>query len=218
MKFVVADDDTLTEDWAVDVPLLVHGCRESGDFGPPPDDSVKYLCGYKKTIPEDGGYPTWGNMDTWHGSKSYKIAQDPRPPGYGDQHPTGNGYEAFVKQGLRKALVATVVGGQHDLTLNADNEARDILLAFLSNPERCTEAYDRWRATSAGYVASVAKKAEHKAEGSDILYVELSQPHGIHPYVPYVDYLQQASRWARKQGFEVTTSPSFQMVVRASEL
>jgi hypothetical protein len=87
-------------------------------------------------------------MDTWHGSKSYKIAKDPCPPGYmyGDHNPTGNGYAAFVAQGLRKALVATDsgVGGQHDLTLNADNETRDILLAFLSIPN------DTRRSTIAG--------------------------------------------------------------------
>jgi len=34
-----------------------------------------------------------------------------------------------------------------------------------------------------------------------VLYVELSQPHGINPHTPYVDYLKQAERWARKKGF-----------------
>ena len=179
---------------------LIGTCDEY--FGPPADESFEYLQGYKKSVPAaGGGHPVYGTMGTWHGSKSYKIAKDPCPPGYGDQHPTGNGFKAFVAQGLRKALVATVVGGQHDLTLNADNETRDILLAFLANPENCTEVYDRWISTSAGYVASVAKKAEHKAAGSDILHVELSQPHGINPHVPYVEYLQKAGRWARKQGY-----------------
>ena len=102
--------------------------------------------------------------------------------------------------------MATVVHGQHDITLNADNEARDILLMFLTNPERCTEAYDRWIATSEAYEASVTKKAEHKADGSDILHVELSQPHGIHPFVPYVSYLEQARRWARKHKAQMSSS------------
>ena len=34
VKFVVADG-TLEEAWVVDVPLLLSGCREQGDFGPP---------------------------------------------------------------------------------------------------------------------------------------------------------------------------------------
>jgi len=35
VKFVIADGITLTENWAVDVPLLISGEREQGDFGPP---------------------------------------------------------------------------------------------------------------------------------------------------------------------------------------
>ena len=35
VKFIVADGAALTDDWAVDVPMLVSGCREQGDFGPP---------------------------------------------------------------------------------------------------------------------------------------------------------------------------------------
>ena len=36
VKFVVADDVTvLKQGWTVDVPLLVSGCREQGDFGSP---------------------------------------------------------------------------------------------------------------------------------------------------------------------------------------
>jgi len=184
-----------------DVPTLniIGTCDEY--FGPPADESFSYLAGYKKSAPDDGGYPSYGQMGTWHGSKSYKIAQDPCPPGYGDPHPTGNGYAAFVKQGLRKALVATVVGGQHDLTLNADNETRDVLLAFLANPEKCTDVYDRWVASSAAYVASVEKKASHVADGADVLHVQLSQPHAIHPATPYPEYLKRAAQWARKQGY-----------------
>jgi len=37
VKFIVADGVGLTESWAVDVPMLVSGCREQGDFGSPPD-------------------------------------------------------------------------------------------------------------------------------------------------------------------------------------
>ena len=186
-----------------DVPTLnlIGTCDEY--FDPPADETFSYLCGYKKSVPEGGGYPTYGAMDTWHGSKSYKIAKEPCPPGYGEQNPTGNGYAAFVKQGLRKALVATIVGGQHDLTLNADNETRDVLIAFLSSPETCTEVCERWSATSAAYLASVQKKASHCAGGSDVLHVELSQPHGIHPATPYADYLRQAAQWARKKGYRV---------------
>ena len=113
-------------------------------------------------------------------------------------------FAAFVAQGLRKALVATVVGGQHDLTLNADNEARDVLHAFLANPERCTEVYERWRASSSGYVASIAKKAAHRTADSDVLHVELSQPHGINPATPYPEYLKQARKWAHKRGYVAT--------------
>jgi len=35
IKFVIADGQTLTENWAVDVPMLISGCREEGDFTPP---------------------------------------------------------------------------------------------------------------------------------------------------------------------------------------
>jgi carboxylesterase type B len=35
LKYVVADGEHLLASWAVDVPLLLSGCREQGDFGPP---------------------------------------------------------------------------------------------------------------------------------------------------------------------------------------
>jgi hypothetical protein len=54
----------------------------------------------------------------------------------------------------------TVVGGQHDLTLNADNETRDILLlAFLSIPN------DTRRSTTAGSPPSPAIRGLGGEEG-----------------------------------------------------
>jgi len=164
-------------------------------FGPPPDDKVTYLKGYKLSK-ETGLYGTPGSK--WEGSIAYKIAQD-KESGYGSPASVGHGFEAFKKQKLRKALVATIVDAQHDATLNHDNEVKDVLLSFLANPEMCTEVYDRLLATAGHFAESVALKGKHKEEGSEAVHIELSAPHKVFYQTPYSRYLIEAKRWARKQ-------------------
>ena len=49
VDFVVADGESLTESWAVDVPMIVSGCREQGDFGAPEVSAML----------QEGGPPAW---------------------------------------------------------------------------------------------------------------------------------------------------------------
>ena len=88
--------------------------------------------------------------DGWAGSIASKIAADGTDgtgSGWGDADLTGNGYSAFLRQGLKTALVATFVGADHDVTIDADNAVRDVLLSFLAAPLRCTELLDQWGET-----------------------------------------------------------------------
>ena len=176
-----------------DVPTLNLIGTADEYFGPTSADKFTYRKGYKKGA--DGRFGTPGGE--WHGSKSYKIANG-GATAYGDKQPTGNAYAAFVRQRLRKALVCTIVGAQHDATVTADNEVRDVMLSFLASPELCTDLYDQMVSTSPAYVASVRKVAEHREGDSEVVHIELSQPADVDPSAAYATYRQEAERWARK--------------------
>lgn len=187
---------------AASVPTLnlIGTCDEY--FGPPPDPNVSYRTGCK----QDAASGLYGTQTSgWRGSIAYDIARD-TVSGYGDPHATGNAFAAFVRQRLRRALVCTIVGAQHDATLNADNQVRDVVLAFLTNPESCTRVHERWVATSAGYAASTRLVARHEDELSEVVHIELGQPATwrpagcLDPATPYATYLREAERWARKAG------------------
>ena len=94
--------------------------------------------------------------------------------------------------------MCTIVGAQHDATVTADNEVRDVMLSFLASPELCTDLYDQMVSTSPAYVASVRKVAEHREGDSEVVHIELSQPADVDPSAAYATYRQEAERWGRK--------------------
>lgn len=76
--------------------------------------------------------------DGWEGSIASKIAAD-GSTGWGNAELSGNAYASYLRQGVRKGLVATFLEANHDATIDADNAVRDVLLSFLAAPLRCTE-------------------------------------------------------------------------------
>jgi len=163
----------------------------------------------------------------WPGSIAAHIAAD-TSTGWGET-PTGNAYEAFLRQGLTTGLVATFVGAEHDGTLAADNAIRDVLYSFLSSPLRCTELMEQWRETEYLKMNAVVKRRCVSSpalvsadgdggeqidilEGSSLLWVEIHQNHGIANAVPYGVYKMRARRWGREQARE--TGDKFFGVVR----
>jgi hypothetical protein len=185
--------------------------REAADLGGQLDVPTLNMVGTKD---EFFGPPPSGD---WAGSIAYHISED-KKTGWGET-PSGNAYASFKRQGLKTGLVATFVGAEHDGTLAADNAMRDVLYSFMTAPLRCTELLDQWSETEYLKANTTVKRrclpalgtgAAPMGEGvqvdvqpgSDILWVEIDQKHGIAADVPYGMYKTLARRWGREVAHE----------------
>mmetsp|Transcript_13567 Transcript_13567/g.34835 ORF Transcript_13567/g.34835 Transcript_13567/m.34835 type:complete len:280 (-) Transcript_13567:320-1159(-) len=186
--------------------------RDAADLGGQLDVPTLNIIG---THDEFFGPPASGE---WAGSIASKIAAD-KNTGWGEV-PTGNAYASFLRQGVKVGLVATFVKAEHDATLVADNALRDVLLSFLASPLRCTELLEQWEETQYLKANTILRRrcvpdaealsgsqrrlvadgelAVDVKPGCSLLWVEISQKHGIPADVPYGLYKTLARRWGRE--------------------
>ena len=133
----------------------------------------------------------------YKGSITNHIVED-KANGWGDE-PSGNAFESFRRQGIQNALVATFVGGTHDITEESDNSVRDVLIAFLNNPMRCTEAWNRIQLTDHLRLTTTLMAHEVR-DNVEVLWIEIDpRTHGIDPKLPYMDFRREARLWARNK-------------------